>query len=140
MGSFAVGLQTFSSVALVPFAILLVGLSDFGILFVIILSSTLSIMTSIYAGLRDIHSLYIKAAKNMGANGYSLFKYVIIPAATPSILVGIKQAWSFAWHTLTGAEILMAASVEVGHVLLVGREFQAMDQCIAAMITIFIIR
>jgi NitT/TauT family transport system permease protein len=139
MSSFAVGLQTFPSVAWVPFAILLIGLSDFGILFVVILSSTFSIMTSIYGGLRNIPPLYIKAAKNMGANGFSLFRYVMIPAATPSILVGIKQAWSFAWHALIGAEILLAASIGLGHVLLVGREFQAMDQIIAAMITIFII-
>ena len=139
MGSFAVGLQTFPSVAWVPFAILLIGLNDLGILFVVVLSSTFSIMTSIYGGLRNIPPLYIKAAKNMGANGFSLFRLVMIPAATPSILVGIKQAWSFAWHALIGAEILMAASIGLGHVLLVGREFQAMDQTVAAMITIFLI-
>jgi len=139
MGSFAIGLQTFPSVAWVPFAILLIGLNDFGILFVMILSSTFSIMTSIYEGVRNIPPLYIKPAKNMEANGFSLFRHVMIPAATPSILVGIKQAWSFAWHALIGAEILMAASVGLGHVLLVGREFQSMDQTIAAMITIFII-
>jgi sulfonate transport system permease protein len=139
MGSFAIGLQTFPSVAWVPFAILFIGLNDFGILFVVILSSTFSIMTSIYAGFRNISPLYILAAKNMGANGLSLFRYVTIPAATPSIIVGIKQAWSFAWHALIGAEILMAASIGLGHVLLVGREFQIMEQTIAAMITIFII-
>jgi NitT/TauT family transport system permease protein len=139
MGSFAVGLQTFPSVAWVPFAILLIGLNDFGILFVVILSSTFSIMTSIYAGLRNIPPLYIRAAKNMGAKGLSLFLYVMIPASTPSIIVGIKQAWSFAWHALIGAEILMAASIGLGHVLLVGREFQVMEQTIASMITIFVI-
>jgi NitT/TauT family transport system permease protein len=139
MGSFAVGLQTFPSVAWVPFAILLIGLNDLGILFVVVLSSTFSIMTSIYAGLRNIPPLYIRAAKNMGAKGLSLFRYVMIPASTPSIIVGIKQAWSFAWHALIGAEILMAASIGLGHVLLVGREFQVMQQTIAAMITIFVI-
>ena len=139
MGSFAVGLQTFPSVAWVPFAILLIGLNDLGILFVVVLSSTFSIMTSIYAGLRNIPPLYIRAAKNMGANGLSLFRYVLIPASTPSIIVGIKQAWSFAWHALIGAEILMAASIGLGHILLVGREFQVMQQTIAAMITIFVI-
>lgn len=75
----------------------------------------------------------------MGAKGFSLFRYVMIPAATPSLIVGIKQAWSFAWHALIGAEILIAASVGLGHVLLVGREFQLMDQIIASMITIFAI-
>jgi NitT/TauT family transport system permease protein len=61
----------------------------------------------------------------------------MIPAATPALIIGIKQAWSFAWHALIGAEILMAAAVGIGHILLVGREFQLMDNIIASMITIF---
>lgn len=139
MSSFAVGLQSFPSVAWVPFAILLIGLNDAGILFVVIMSSVFSVMMSTYGGIRNISPIYIRAAKNMGAKGFSLFRYVMIPAATPSLIVGIKQAWSFAWHALIGAEILIAASVGLGHVLLVGREFQLMDQIIASMITIFAI-
>jgi NitT/TauT family transport system permease protein len=139
MSSFAVGLQSFPSVAWVPFAILLIGLNDFGILFVVIMSSVFSVMMSTYSGVRNIPHIYIRAARNMGAKGFSLFWYLMIPAATPSLLIGLKQAWSFAWHALIGAEILIAASVGLGHVLLVGREFQLMDQIIASMITIFII-
>jgi NitT/TauT family transport system permease protein len=139
MSSFAVGLQSFPSVAWVPFAILLIGLNDAGILFVVIMSSVFSVMMSTYGGIRNISPIYIRAAQNMGAKGFSLFRYVMIPAATPSLIVGIKQAWSFAWHALIGAEILIAASVGLGHVLLVGREFQLMDQIIASMITIFAI-
>lgn len=139
MSSFAVGLQSFPSVAWVPFAILLIGLNDAGILFVVIMSSVFSVMMSTYGGIRNIPPIYIRAAKNMGAKGFSLFRYVMIPAATPSLIVGIKQAWSFAWHALIGAEILIAAAVGLGHILLVGREFQLMDQIIASMITIFAI-
>lgn len=139
MSSFAVGLQSFPSVAWVPFAILLIGLNDFGILFVVIMSSVFSVMMSTYSGIRNIPPLYIRASRNMGAKGFSLFRYVMIPAATPSLLVGIKQAWSFAWHALIGAEILIAATAGLGHILLVGREFQLMDQIIASMITIFAI-
>jgi NitT/TauT family transport system permease protein len=139
MSSFTVGLQSFPSVAWVPFAILLIGLNDFGILFVVIMSSVFSVMMSTYSGIRNIPPLYIRASRNMGAKGFSLFRYVMIPAATPSLLVGIKQAWSFAWHALIGAEILIAATSGLGHILLVGREFQLMDQIIASMITIFAI-
>ncbi|HZA42137.1 MAG TPA: ABC transporter permease subunit, partial [Nitrososphaeraceae archaeon] len=103
MSSFAVGLQSFPSVAWVPFAILLIGLNDAGILFVVIMSSVFSVMMSTYGGIRNISPIYIRAAKNMGAKGFSLFRYVMIPAATPSLIVGIKQAWSFAWHALIGA-------------------------------------
>jgi NitT/TauT family transport system permease protein len=137
MSSFAVGLQSFPSVAWVPFAILLIGLNDIGILFVVIMSSVFSVMMSAYSGIRNIPPIYLKAARNMGAKGFSLFRYLMIPAATPALIIGIKQAWSFAWHALIGAEILMAAAVGIGHILLVGREFQLMDQIIASMITIF---
>lgn len=139
MGSFAVGLQSFPSIAWVPFAILLIGLNDFGILFVVVLSSMFSVMMSTYSGIRNIPTIYIRAAKNMGAKGFHLFRYLMIPAATPALIDGIKQAWSFAWHALIGAEILMAASIGIGHILLVGREFQSMNQIIASMITIFAI-
>jgi NitT/TauT family transport system permease protein len=137
MSSFAIGLQSFPSVAWVPFAILLIGLNDIGILFVVIMSSVFSVMMSAYSGIRNIPPIYLKAARNMGAKGFSLFRYLMIPAATPALIVGIKQAWSFAWHALVGAEILMAASIGIGHILLIGREFQLMDQIIASMITIF---
>lgn len=139
MSSFAIGLQSFPSVAWVPFAILLIGLNDIGILFVVIMSSVFSVMMSAYSGIRNIPPIYLKAARNMGANGFSLFRYLMIPAATPALIIGIKQAWSFAWHALVGAEILMAASVGIGHILLIGREFQLMDQIIASMITIFVL-
>ncbi len=137
MGSFAIGLQSFPSIAWVPFAILLIGLNDYGILFVVVLSSVFSVMISTYSGMRNIPIIYIRAAKNMGAKGFRLFRHLMIPAATPALIDGLKQAWSFAWHALIGAEILMAASIGIGHILLVGREFEAMDQIIASMITIF---
>jgi NitT/TauT family transport system permease protein len=139
MSSFALGLQSFPSIAWVPFAILLIGLNDFGIFFVVIMSSIFSVMLSTFSGISNIPTIYIRAAENMGARGLTLFRLVMLPAATPSLIVGIRQAWSFAWHALIGAEILIAASVGLGHILLVGREFQLMDQIIAAMITIFTI-
>jgi NitT/TauT family transport system permease protein len=139
MSSFALGLQSFPSIAWVPFAILLIGLNDLGIFFVVIMSSIFSVMLSTYSGINNIPTIYLRAAENMGAKGLVLFRLVMLPAATPSLIVGIRQAWSFAWHALIGAEILIAASVGLGHILLVGREFQLMDQIIAAMITIFAI-
>src|ERR687891_2064590 len=91
MSSFAVGLQSFPSVAWVPFAILLIGLNDFGILFVVIMSSVFSVMMSTYGGIRNISPIYIHAAKNMGAKGFSLSSYAMTPAPTPPLIVGIKQ-------------------------------------------------
>lgn len=139
MNSFAVGLQSFPSIAWVPFAILLIGLNDSGILFVVITSSVFSIMISTYSGVRNIPPIYLRSATNMGAKGISLFRHVMLPAATPSLIIGIRQGWSFAWHALVGAEMLITTLVGLGYILAVGREFSNMSQIIAAMIVIFTI-
>jgi NitT/TauT family transport system permease protein len=139
MSSFAVGLLTFPSIAWVPFAILLIGFNDFGILFVVVMASVFSVMISTYSAIRNVPPIYIRAAKNMGASGFALFRHVMIPAATPSLIMGIRQAWSFAWHALIGAEMLITTLYGLGHLLSVGREFNDMSQLIAIMITIFAI-
>lgn len=138
ISSFSAGLLSFPSIAWVPFSILMIGFNDFGILFVVIMSSIFSVMISTYSSIRNIPPLYIRAARNMGAKGLHLFWHVMIPAATPSLIIGIRQAWSFAWHAIIGAEILMSI-VGLGHILSVGRDFQDMGQVIASMITIFAI-
>ncbi len=137
MSSFAAGLLTFPSIAWVPFSILLIGFNDFGILFVVVMASVFSVMITTYSSLRNIPPIYIRAAKNMGARGFTLFRHVMIPAATPSLIIGMRQAWSFAWHALIGAEMLIVTLAGLGYLLAVGREFNDMPQIIAVMVSIF---
>ncbi len=137
MSSFALGLQSFPSIAWVPFAILLIGFNDFGIFFVIVMNSVFSIMNSTYSGIRNIPPIYLHAARNMGASGFLLFRHVMIPAAAPSLIMGLRQAWSFAWHALIGAEMLITTGLGLGYILSTGREFSNMSQIIATMIVIF---
>jgi len=139
MASFALGLQSFPSIAWVPFAILIIGLSDYGVLFVMVMSSVFSVMLSTYSGLRNIPPIYMKAARSMGARRLSLLRGVMIPAATPSLITGMRQAWSFSWHAVIGAEVVMISVGGLGGVLYFGEEFIRMDQVLACMITIFII-
>jgi len=138
LNSFSAGLLAFPSIAWVPFSILFIGFNDLGIIFVVIMSSIFSVMISTYSSIRNIPSIYLDAAKNMGAKGFSLFRHVTIPAATPSLIIGLRQGWSFAWHAIIGAEILMSI-VGLGHILSVGRDFLDMSEVIASMITIFVI-
>ncbi len=138
MSSFSVGLLSFPSIAWVPFSILLIGLNDYGILLVVILASVFSMSMATYSGIRNIPPIYIKAAKNMGARDLVLFKSVMLPAAMPSLVAGVRQTWSFAWHAVIGAEMLMT-TLGLGAILMFGREFQIMTQIIVSMIMIFII-
>jgi NitT/TauT family transport system permease protein len=137
MSSFALGLQSFPSIAWVPFAILLIGFNDFGILFVIVMNSIFSVMNSTYGAIRNIPPIYLHAARNMGAAGFLLFRHVMIPASAPSLIMGLRQTWSFAWHALVGAEMLITTGLGLGYILAIGREFSNMSQIIATMIVIF---
>jgi NitT/TauT family transport system permease protein len=139
MSSFAVGLLTFPSIAWVPFAILLIGFNDFGIMFVVVMASVFSVMITTYSSIRNIPPLYLRAANNMGAKGFAMFRYVMIPAATPSLILGLRQAWSFAWHALIGAEMLITTLYGLGHVLSYARDFNRMEEIIATMVIIFVI-
>lgn len=139
MSSFAVGLLTFPSIVWAIFAILPFGYNDFAILFVIVMASVFSVMITTYSSIRNIPPIYLRAGRNMGAKRFGLFRHVMIPAAAPSLIPGFRQAWSFAWHALIGAEIVITTLSGLGYILYVGREWGFMDDIIATMITIFVI-
>ncbi len=139
MSSLSLGMQSFPSIAWVPFAILIVGLNDSGILFVIVISSVFSMMISTYNGVRNIPPIYLKAAKNMGVRRISLLRSVMLPASMPSLVTAMRQTWSFSWHALIGAEMLFGLTLGLGELLYYGSEFSLMNQVIATMIVIFAI-
>ncbi len=71
----------------------------------------------------------------MGAKGIRKYYYVILPAALPSIMSGMKQGWSFAWRSLMAGEMLFV-SLGLGHLLMMGRELNDIRQIFAVMIVI----
>ena len=101
------------------------------------MNSVFSVMNSTYGAIRNIPPIYLHAARNMGAGGFLLFRHVMIPASAPSLIMGLRQTWSFAWHALIGAEMLITTGVGLGYILAIGREFSNMSQIIATMIVIF---
>lgn len=138
IGGFVVGLQTLPSICWLPLAILWFGLSEAAITFVVIMGSLLSVVIATDSGVKNIQPIYLRAGRNMGANGLCMFTQVVLPAALPSILMGLKQGWSFAWRSLMAGEILFV-SLGLGHLLNIGRELNDMSQVIAVMIVIITI-
>ena len=111
------------------------GLSEAAITFVVIMGSLLSVVIATDSGVKNIQPIYLRAGRNMGADGMCMFTQVVLPAALPSILAGLKQGWSFAWRSLMAGEILFV-SLGLGHLLNMGRELNDMSQVIAVMIVI----
>lgn len=115
------GIQTLPSVCWVPFAILWFGLNESSIIFVVVMGSVFSISLAVESGIKEVPPIYIKAAKTMGVTPANMYTKVIFPAALPSFVAGLKQAWSFAWRALMSGEV-MSASVGLGYTLMIGRD------------------
>ncbi|MGQ0793393.1 MAG: ABC transporter permease [Deltaproteobacteria bacterium] len=135
LGTLALGLQALPSICWLPIALLWFGLSETAMQAIVILGSLFSIIIGVDTGVKNVPPIYIRAARTMGARGYYLYTKVIIPAAMPSIISGFKQGWSFAWRSLMAAELLYV-SLGLGHLLMMGRELNDMNQVIAVMIVI----
>lgn len=132
------GLQTLPSICWLPFAILWYGLNESAIIFVIAVGSTFAISIAIESGIKNVNPLYIRAARTMGANGIKIYWNVILPAALPNVISGLKQGWSFAWRALMAGE-MMSATKGLGQVLMVGRDLADISQVMAVMIVIIVL-
>lgn len=135
VGSLVLGLQTLPSVCWLPLALLWFGLNERAIIFVVIMGALFSITIATYSGIKNVPSIYTKSGRNLGARKLKLFLEVIIPAAMPSIISGLKQGWSFAWRSLMAGELLFV-SLGLGYLLMVGRELNDMSQVLAVMLII----
>lgn len=132
------GIQTLPSICWVPFAILWFGLKESAIIFVVVMGSVFSISLAVESGIKEVPPIYIKAAKTMGVTPGKMYTKVIFPAALPSFVAGLKQAWSFAWRALMSGEV-MSASVGLGYTLMMGRDLADINQVMTVMLVIIFI-
>ncbi len=132
------GVQTLPSICWVPFAILWFGLNESAIIFVVVMGSVFSISLAVESGIKEVPPIYIKAAKTMGVTPAHMYTKVIFPAALPSFVAGMKQAWSFAWRALMSGEV-MSASVGLGYTLMIGRDLADINQVMTVMLVIILI-
>jgi NitT/TauT family transport system permease protein len=135
------GLQTMPSIAWFPFAILLFGLSEEAILFVIVLGAAPSVANGLIHGVDHIPRLLLRAGRVLGARRMNWYRFVILPAALPSFVGGTKQAWAFAWRSLMAGELLViiAQQPSLGVQLQFQRELADAEGLLATMIVILVI-
>jgi NitT/TauT family transport system permease protein len=107
VGSMITGLQTMPSVAWFPAAVLLFQLKDAAIIFVVVMGAAPSIANGLINGIDNISPVLLRAGKVMGARRFTAFSTVILPAAMPSFIGGLKQGWAFAWRSLLAGELIV---------------------------------
>jgi NitT/TauT family transport system permease protein len=114
VGSLITGLQTMPSIAWFPLAILLFGLTENAILFVIVLGAAPAIANGLIVAIDHIPPLLLSAGRVLGARGIAKYRHVILPAAFPSFVGGMKQGWAFAWRSLMAGELLVGIAHRLG--------------------------
>ncbi|MEU5807680.1 MULTISPECIES: ABC transporter permease [unclassified Streptomyces] len=113
LGPILSGLQSLPSVAWVPPAVLWFGLNDAMMFTVILLGAVPSIANGLVSGVDQVPPLFLRAGRTLGATGVKGVWHVVMPAALPGYLAGLKQGWAFSWRSLMAAEII-ASSPDLG--------------------------
>lgn len=141
-GPLITGLLVLPSVAWVPAAVIWFGLSDVTIYSVILLGAVPSIVNGIVAGVDQVPPLYKRVGLVLGANPVELVRHVILPAALPGYLAGLKQGWAFSWRSLMAAELIAVGGdigFGLGQLLQQGRDLGDMSRIFVGIILILVV-
>lgn len=128
-------LRPIPPIAYIPLAILWFGLGNPPAFFLISLGVFFPVLMNTISGVRHVDSIYIRAAQNLGAGGLTMFIRVILPAATPHILTGLRVGIGVGFICVIVAEMI-AVNNGLGFRILEAREFFWSDKIIAGMLTI----
>jgi NitT/TauT family transport system permease protein len=98
------------AIALLPISLIWFGLGDKSIMFVLVHSVLWAVALNTHSGFKSVSNTLRMVGRNYGLRGVGYVVKILIPAAFPSILTGLKIGWAFAWRTLIAAELVFGAS------------------------------
>ncbi len=130
------------AIALLPLALLWFGLGSGSLIFVIVHSVLWPIALNTSSGFNSVSETLRMTGKNYGLSGPRYVVYILMPAALPSILSGLKIGWAFAWRTLIAAELVFGASSGsggLGWYIFQNRNELYTDHVFAGLLTVVII-
>ncbi len=138
IGTVLLGIQSMGHASWVPFAVLLFGENEWAVIFIVQISALITIALNTDSGIKFVQPALVNQAKLCGLKGIGLFREVILPAAIPSIITGIRLGWAFSWRGLVTAEILVSG-LGIGHILMQAKNNDDMAFVLATMLLIAII-
>ncbi|MCU1574610.1 MAG: binding-protein-dependent transport system inner rane component [Micrococcaceae bacterium] len=138
-GPLVSGLQVLPSVAWVPAAIIWFGLTDATVYFVLLMGAIPSIINGLIAGVDQIPPQYRRMGRVLGAGRWAMALQIVLPAALPGYLAGLKQGWAFSWRSLMAAEIIAVGGsmgFGLGSLLQQGRDLADLGTVMSAILLI----
>lgn len=141
VGALITGLQTMPSISWFPLAILLFGLNEQAILFVVVLGAAPSIANGVINGIDHVPPAFLRLGTVLGFNTVSQYRHIVLPATMPAYVAGLTQGWAFAWRSLMAGELLViiADRPSLGASLEFARQFSKAPQLLATMLVILVI-
>lgn len=142
IGPILSGLQSLPSVAWVPPAVIWLGLNNSMMYAVILLGAVPSIANGLVSGVDQVPPLFLRAGRTLGATGLRGTWHIVMPAALPGYLAGLKQGWAFSWRSLMAAEIIASSpdlGLGLGQLLENGRNNSDMPGVFLAIFLILIV-
>ena len=132
-------LRPISPLAWIPVSIVLFGVSNFATVFLIFLASFFPIVVATMNGVRSIPAMYLRAGRNFDLTPFARFARVILPAALPQVLTGLRIALGVAWLVVVAAEMI-AVDSGLGYLVIDSRNAgKRYDLVVAAMVLIGLI-
>jgi NitT/TauT family transport system permease protein len=135
-------MRPISPIAWIPLSILWFGVSETAPIFLIFLASVFPITVSAIAAVKNIPTVYVRAARNFGLSRWQLFQRVIFPATLPQILTGLRLALGIAWLVVVAAEMIVVSPQAggLGYLIIDARNAGSRyDLVVAGMVLIGII-
>lgn len=121
--------------AWVPISMLWFGIGDIAAIYLIVLATFFPIYLNTMQGVQYVDRVIVRAGRMMGARGWRLLVYVVLPAALPSIFAGLRISVGFAWMAVVVSE-LVAVKDGLGYVMFDAYGFLRADIVVAAMVVI----
>jgi len=132
-------LRPISPIAWIPLAILWFGVGDASPTFLIFLATFFPVVVATASGVHLVEQQYVRAARNFGVNGFTLYRRVIFPAALPNIITGMRVGLGVAWLVVVAAE-MVAINSGLGYLIIDARNAGSRyDLVVAGMVIIGII-
>ena len=131
-------LRPISPLAWIPMALMWFGIGDRPAIFLIYLSAFFPMVVFTVSGVAGIKGTFLQVAENFGLKGYELYMKVILPAALPEIIVGLRITLGTAWLVIVAAEMIAVKS-GLGYLIIDARNSLRMDKVVAGMLVIGII-
>ncbi len=142
VGPLLSGLQSMPSVAWVPLAILWFQISPAMIYMVVLLGAVPSIANGLTSGIDHVPPLYSRVGQILGLGWWGQARHVLLPAALPGFLAGLRQGWAFSWRSLMAAELIVTSSklgFGLGQLMNQGRDLSDAPLLYAGLLLIFVV-